>query len=126
MDTIKNEKKAAVGKKVSTPKKKRVGKTLEAARRLKGSIIVYDQSLLHSGDSDIQLSELQGLKNRLIAAIDNTDDIEKLQECMEVMLADTMPCVYTEEEFDQILAESEAGGNAEPEEVKEFFAQWGL
>jgi hypothetical protein len=46
MKTTKKETTEAVAKKVPTPKKKRVSKTLEAARRLKGSIIVYDPKFL--------------------------------------------------------------------------------
>jgi hypothetical protein len=42
----KKETTKAVAKKVTTPKNKRVSKTLEAARRLKGSIIVNDPKFL--------------------------------------------------------------------------------
>ena len=69
---------------------------------------------------------LQGLKNRLIASIDATTDEEKLQECLELLHEDAMPCVFTDEEFRHELEESEAGGNASNEEVKAMFAKWGL
>ena len=44
---------------------------------------------------------LQGLKNRLIASIDSTTDEGKLQECLELLHEDTMPCCFTEEELKQ-------------------------
>ena len=37
---------------------------------------------------------LQGLKNRLIASIDETNDEEKLQECLELLHEKTMPCCF--------------------------------
>lgn len=70
-------------------------------------------------------SRLQGLKNRLIASIDNTTDEDKLQQCLELLYADEMPGVYTDEEFAEELKLSEAGGNATKEEVKAFFKKWG-
>jgi hypothetical protein len=45
METKKEATKVVV-KKVTTPKKKRVSKTLEAARRLKGSLFVNDPKFL--------------------------------------------------------------------------------
>jgi hypothetical protein len=71
-------------------------------------------------------SYLQGLKNRLITAIDESRDEEKLQECLELLYADGMPCMFTDEEFKRELEESEASGNASDEEVKAMFAKWGL
>ena len=71
-------------------------------------------------------SYLQGLKNRLIASIDETNDEEKLQECLELLHESFMPCVFTDEEFKRELEESEASGNASDEEVRAIFAKWGL
>ena len=34
------------------------------------------------------------------------------------------PCVFTEEEFDKVIKNSERSGNATPTEIKQFFAQW--
>ena len=36
----------------------------------------------------------------------------------------TQPCVFTEEEFDKVIKNSERSGNATPAEIKQFFAQW--
>lgn len=69
---------------------------------------------------------LQGLKNRLIIAIDESRDEEKLQECLELLHVDDMPCVFTDKEFKRELEESEASGDASDEEVKAVFAKWGL
>jgi hypothetical protein len=69
---------------------------------------------------------LQGLKNKIISSIDATNDEKKLQECLELLYADDMPCVFTDEEFKRELEESEASGNASDEEVKAMFAKWGV
>lgn len=73
-----------------------------------------------------QSSYLQSLKNKLVASIDQTNDEEKLQQCLELMYVDSMPCVFTDEEFKRELKESEASGNASDEEVRAMFAKWGL
>ena len=67
---------------------------------------------------------LQGLKNRLIASIDSTTDEGKLQECLELLREDTMPCCFTEEELDEEIRLSEASGFATDEEVAAMFAKW--
>jgi hypothetical protein len=69
---------------------------------------------------------LQGLKNRLISSIDAIDDEGKLQECLEVLCRDSMPCVFTEEELDEEIRLSEASGIATDEEVAAMYAKWGL
>lgn len=68
---------------------------------------------------------LQGLKNRLIASINATTDENKLQECLELLHEDTMPCCFTDEEFGEEIRRSEVSGNASEEDVKSFFAKWG-
>lgn len=67
---------------------------------------------------------LQGLKNRLIASIDATTDERKLQECLELLHEDTMPCCFTEEEFDEEIRLSEASGFATDKEVAAMFDKW--
>jgi hypothetical protein len=69
---------------------------------------------------------LQGLKNRLITSIDETNDEKKLQECLELLHEKSMPCCFTEEELDEELKLSEASGIATDEEVAAMFAKWGL
>lgn len=44
---------------------------------------------------------LQGLKNRLIASIDTSTDEEKLEQCLELLQENKMPCRFTEEELDE-------------------------
>ena len=68
---------------------------------------------------------LQGLKNRLIASIDETDDEKRLQECLELLHTSEMPGIYTDEEFAEELRLSESGGNATKEEINAFFRKWG-
>ena len=67
---------------------------------------------------------LQGLKNRLTASIDSTTDEGKLQECLELLHEDTMPCCFTEEELVEEIRLSEASGFATDEEVAAMFAKW--
>ena len=69
---------------------------------------------------------LQGLKNRLIASIDATTDERKLQECLELLHEDTMPCCFTEEELDEEIRLSEASGYITQEEALTKFAKWGF
>ncbi|WP_455590544.1 hypothetical protein [Bacteroides sp.] len=73
-----------------------------------------------------QSTYLQSLKNRLITFIDETNDQDKLEQCLELLYADSMPGVYTDEEFTEVLKRSEASGNASEEEVKAVFAKWGI
>lgn len=73
-----------------------------------------------------QSTYLQSLKSRLITSIDETNDQDKLEQCLELLYADSMPGVYTDEEFTEVLKNSEASGNASEEEVKAIFAKWGI
>jgi ribosomal 30S subunit maturation factor RimM len=59
--TKKKPEEAVATKEKATPKKKRVNKTMEAARRLKGSIVVYDEKLLRPCD-DYYEEALAGLE----------------------------------------------------------------
>lgn len=67
---------------------------------------------------------LQGLKNRLIASIDATNDEQKLQECLDLLHKDTAPCQYTEEELDEIVRTAEKEGFATQKEIDDMFAKW--
>ena len=71
-------------------------------------------------------SPVQGLKNRLLMSIDKTDDMEKLQQCLELLHEDSMPGIYTEVEFDEVVRRAEKSGNATEEELNAFFQKWGL
>lgn len=68
---------------------------------------------------------VQGLKDRIIASLDQTADEYKLEQCLELLENDSMPCCFTEEELDEVIRHSEASGNATKEEVQLFFARWG-
>ena len=69
-------------------------------------------------------SDLQGLKNRLIATIDTSTDERKLKQCWELLQGSDMPCVYTDEELDRLIKFAEIEGFASQEEVDEMFARW--
>ena len=69
-------------------------------------------------------SDLQGLKNRLIATIDASTDERKLEQCWELLQGSDMPCAYTDEELDRLIKSAEIEGFASQEEVDEMFARW--
>lgn len=71
-------------------------------------------------------SGLQILKNKLIRVIDNIDDEEKLQECLDMLNESEMPCIFTEEELDEEIRQSEASGYITQEEVLSRLAEWGV
>ncbi len=68
---------------------------------------------------------LQGLKNRIISHLDYETSADKLEQCLELLYEDAMPCRFTEEELDEVIRRSEASGNASDEDVKAFFGRWG-
>ena len=68
---------------------------------------------------------IQSLRKNLNASIALTDSEEKLERCLEVLHEDSMPCVYSDEEFAEVVKQSEESGNASEEKVKAFFAKWG-
>lgn len=39
---------------------------------------------------------------------------------------DSIPGIYTEAEFDEVIKRSEKSGNATTEELNDFFHKWGL
>lgn len=69
-------------------------------------------------------SNLQRLKEELIASIDATDDEKALKQCLMLLQASGMPCVYTDAEFKQVLELSEAEGLAAGEEVEVLLSRW--
>ena len=69
-------------------------------------------------------SNLQRLKEELIASIDATNDEKTLKQCLMLLHASGMPCVYTDAEFNHVLELSEAEGLAADEEVEVMFSRW--
>lgn len=69
-------------------------------------------------------SNLQRLKEELIASIDATNDEKTLKQCLMLLHASRMPCVYTDAEFKHVLELSEAEGLAADEEVEVMFSRW--
>ena len=68
-----------------------------------------------------------GTLEKLKVAIDSISDEEKLKACLNLLHgAERMPCCYTEDELDEVVRRSEAGGYASTEEVHELFAKWGV
>lgn len=67
---------------------------------------------------------VQGLKQRLIATIDQSNDEERLQRCLELFYTETMPCMFSEEELDEEIRLSEKSGEATDEEVESIFRKW--
>lgn len=63
----------------------------------------------------------------LKVAIDSISDEEKLRACLDLLHGTKdMPCLYTEDELDEVVRQSEAGGYASVEEVQGLFAKWGV
>lgn len=69
-------------------------------------------------------SYVQGLKQRLKATIDQSNDEESLQQCLEVFYAESMPCMFSEEELGEEIRLSEKSGEATEEEVESIFRKW--
>lgn len=70
-------------------------------------------------------SSVQALRNRITAAVNDTDDENRLTECLEMLHAETMPCVYTDKEFEQIVRKALTDSWVEDEEVERMFEEWG-
>ena len=60
----------------------------------------------------------------MIASIDATNDEKTQKQCLMLLHASGMPCVYTDAEFKQVLELSEAEGLAADEEVEVMFSRW--
>lgn len=69
-------------------------------------------------------SHVQALRNRIVDAVNETDDEERLMECLEMLHASTMPCVYTDEEFEKVVREALTDFCVENEEVERMFEDW--
>lgn len=69
-------------------------------------------------------NSVQALRNRIVEAVNETDDEERLMECMELLYADTMPCVYTDEEFEKIVRQALTNSWMENEDVERIFEEW--
>ena len=73
-------------------------------------------------------SNLQSIKNHLIASIDASTDVEKLERCLEFLQLpeNDAPCIFTDEEFEEELRLSEESGYATEEDLKRVFGKWNL
>lgn len=69
-------------------------------------------------------SNVQRLKKQIISTLEKTHDEEKLQQCIELLNSDSMPCRYTEEELDKIIKLAENDVYVSNEEVKAMFEKW--
>ena len=65
--------------------------------------------------------ELQRLKDSLIATIDASTDVSKLEQCWALFHAEELPCMYSEEEFDWLIEAAENEGYATQKEVNTLF-----
>ena len=72
------------------------------------------------------IDSVQTLRSRIVDAVNETKDEDLLMECLELLHADTMPCVYTDEEFEKVLEESDSSGYVSHEEALKYFAKWGI
>lgn len=69
---------------------------------------------------------IQGLKNRLIALVDASTDEEVLEQCLQLLESSErkMPCVFTDEEFEEELRLSEESGFGSYEDALRVFGKW--
>ena len=67
---------------------------------------------------------VDGLKQRLISNIDESNDEERLLQCLEIFYSGTMPCMFSEEELSEEIILSEESGEATNDEVESIFKKW--
>ncbi len=70
--------------------------------------------------------ELQALKSRLIAFVNDASDEDKLEQCLAILQEKKQPCAYSDEEFAEELHLSEASGYVSHEEALAEFSKWGF
>lgn len=73
-----------------------------------------------------ETSSVQALRNRIVDAVNKMENEELLMECLEILHTKSMPCVYTDEEFEEELRLSEGSGTISHEDALKYFAQWGF
>lgn len=90
--------------------------------------MVEDESCMMASEPAVayNVNYLQGLKNRLITTIEKSTDEDMLEQCLGLLQHKPIPCVYTDEEFAQVLAEAETSGYIEHEEALKEFKKWGF
>lgn len=69
---------------------------------------------------------LQGIKSRLMTCIEESTDEHMLEQCLGLLQRKPMPCIYTDEEFIQVLADAENSGYIEHDEALKEFEKWGF
>lgn len=69
-------------------------------------------------------NHVQTLRDRIVDAVNETDDEERLMKCMELLYADTMPCVYTDKEFEKIVRQALTDSWMENGDVERIFEEW--
>lgn len=67
---------------------------------------------------------VQTLRNRIVNVVNETDDENQLMECLEMLHAKTMPCIYTDKEFEKIVRKALTDSMLENKEVEHLFEEW--
>ena len=70
------------------------------------------------------ISHMQALRNRIVEAVNRTNDEMRLVECLETLCTDKQPCVYTDEEFEMLLQKALKGPFVSNDEVEKDFEEW--
>lgn len=70
------------------------------------------------------INSVQTLRDRIVDAVNQTDDKSRLTECLETLCATAMPCVYTDEEFELLLQKALKGPFVSSDEVEKIFEKW--
>lgn len=67
-------------------------------------------------------TNLESMRQSLIASIQSTTDEKKLAECLSVF--HPMPCVFSDDEMQEELRQAEESGVITDAEMQELLAKW--
>lgn len=70
-------------------------------------------------------SDIEDLKKKIIAMVERTTDMLKLEQCMTLLHDKEIPAWYTDAEFLDELRMAEKGEFVTHEELLKDFAEWG-
>lgn len=71
--------------------------------------------------------DIVSLRNHILDLVNNTEKIDKLEECLGILTSDEMPGIYSDEEFKKEVELAEKDGFVSDEEFKRTcFEKWGV
>lgn len=73
------------------------------------------------------LQNINSLRSHILDLVNNTDKIDKLEECLGILTSDEIPCIYSDEKFKEEVELAEKEGFVSDEEFKRTcFEKWGV